>query len=123
VVDMDGLQVKIRDWGVAVFGTAHMKDKKIRALRLVEEAIEYCQSCGLSEPDIVKVVSHVFSRPCNKHPLDELGGVLLTAVAAADTHHAWARGLLECEVNRVLTKSAESLQASEERKRNASLIP
>lgn len=65
------------DWGVRAFGRQHMVDTRVRALRMLEEAIELGQACSLDKETVHLLVDKVFERPVGD-PAQELGGVMLT---------------------------------------------
>lgn len=66
------------DWGVRCFGKAHMQYTPIRALRLLEEAVELAQSLRVPKEQMHKLVDVVCERPSGI-PFQELGGVFVTA--------------------------------------------
>ena len=71
-------------WAVATFGEV-ARDKRERALRLAEEAIEVAQAAGLNVGAVEKVVDRTYSRP----PGDlakEIGGLVMTDEALAEAH-------------------------------------
>lgn len=70
----------VYEWGVRCFGEAHMNDRRVRSLRLLEEAMELAQACGVRQEQVRKLTRAVYSRP-HGGAVQELGGVLLTAMA------------------------------------------
>jgi hypothetical protein len=76
--EMLRMQLLAYDWGERCFGKQHMRDKRVRALRHAEEAIELAQACGV-EPELLHhTIDVVYARPAGS-PRQELGGSLLTA--------------------------------------------
>lgn len=73
-----------RDWATRSFGVDQMIDPKTRALRLVEESIEFAQAVGVEAGYIAQVATNVYSREPGD-PYQELGGVYVTAHLAAST--------------------------------------
>jgi hypothetical protein len=100
---LDDLQDKVSTWGAACFGAEHMADHKVRALRLLEEAIEFAQSVEAPMEQCAKLVEYVYSRPSGE-PKQELGGVGVGWVAAAAALSTTALEALRTEVERVSSK-------------------
>lgn len=96
----------IFDWGVRCFGDEHMRNPRIRALRLVEEAIELCQAVGVDQAMVAKQVSEVYARP-HGDKFQELGGVMVTTIAFAMCVGLNPDTVLEAEVRRCLSKTPE----------------
>lgn len=63
-------------------GSSGNMDRRTRALRLLEEAVELAQAVGITRENAFRQVEHTFSRPVGE-PHQELGGVLFTALAVA----------------------------------------
>jgi hypothetical protein len=96
----------IFDWGARCFGLDHMYDKKVRALRLLEEAAELCQSVDVSADQVRRCVDVVYGRPPGSAQ-QELGGVLVCAHAFAAGQGWQIDDVLEREVHRCLRKTPE----------------
>ena len=120
LVMLDKWQRIVFEWGRRAFGEDHMRDKQVRALRLVEEAIEYAQACGVPEEKIGACKNLVYSRPVGA-AFQELGGVLVTALAAASSQYYKAEEVLEEEILRVLSKPPEHFAKRNEEKIDAGL--
>lgn len=84
-----------------------------RGLRLLEEAAEAAQACGVASDQAGRVVDVVFSRPVGEIA-QELGGVGVTTLALAAAAGVDADDCEHNEVVRVLTKDPEHF-----RRRNA----
>lgn len=69
------------DWAVRVFGE-DAKDRRILALRFLEEALELCQTQGLKPHDLTAVKNRVFERPAGDVKA-EIGGVMVTLYCLA----------------------------------------
>lgn len=67
-------------WVVRTFGLPNLTDRRERARRIVEEAIEVAQSEGIDEARVRRLVERVYSRPVGMIG-DEIGGLLLTIAA------------------------------------------
>jgi hypothetical protein len=83
--EMMRMQLLCYDWGIRCFGKDHMQNRAVRALRLVEEAVEAAQVCNTPKEQLHQLIDVVYSRP-HGTLRQELGGVLVTtgvlAVAA-----------------------------------------
>jgi hypothetical protein len=100
---LDQSQQKLVIWGTECFGADHMADHKVRALRLLEEAIEFAQSVEAPIEQCSELVKYVYSRPAGK-PHQELGGIGVTwLVAAAALGHSAAEAL-RAEITRISQK-------------------
>jgi hypothetical protein len=104
MIDLDEQQDKLVAWGTACFGADHMSDKKVRALRLLEEAIEFAQAVDVDPRKCSELVDYVYSRPAGK-PTQELGGVGVTWLVAASALSVSAALALETEIARISQKS------------------
>jgi hypothetical protein len=100
------------DWSIRSFGRAHVQDKKVRALRLAEEAIEFCQARDVPIEQMRLLIDTVYGRPVGDAN-QEIGGVFMTAVIAAAIEGLDPEECFLIELRRVLAKSPEHF-----RKRN-----
>jgi hypothetical protein len=75
------LQHRVNDW-VKTTLAGQVTDKKTRAARFLEEALEAAQAAGLDETDAVLVLKQVYSSPIGELH-QELGGSLTTLCALA----------------------------------------
>lgn len=73
----NSFQEKARTWLVTCFGEEMASDKTERAFRLLEEALELVQACGLSMHDIQRQVVYTLNRPTGELS-QEAGGVMVT---------------------------------------------
>lgn len=63
-------------WGGRTFGEINL-NKRERARRFLEEAVELVQAAGLGASAVVDIVSHVYNKPPGE-PAQEAGGVGVT---------------------------------------------
>lgn len=78
-------QGDVRDWVIRTFGFELYQDKRERAERVAEEAVEVVQAAGLSRERMHQIVDWVYNKP----PGDlqrEIGGMLLPLSALASAH-------------------------------------
>ena len=108
-------QRKLTVWGVECFGAEHMADKKVRALRLLEEAIEFAQSVGVPEGKCAELAAYVYSREPGI-PVQELGGIGVTWLVAADALNTSAELALETEIARISQKPPSHFTARNQEK-------
>lgn len=71
------LQARSVTWATAAFGIDDVMDRKLRALRFIEEAVELVQAGELSSDDVLKIVKMVYSKPPGEIR-QEVGGVMVT---------------------------------------------
>lgn len=107
---LDGLQARVAAWIVRVFGVHRLFQKQQRALRLVEEAIEYAQAEGVYIGQVQQVTLQVYSRPPGD-PYQELGGVGVTWLGACVARRACADVVLDVELARIESKPAAIVRA------------
>lgn len=109
------------DWAIRAFGPDHVNDRKVRSLRIVEEAIELCQAYGVDKEKVALAVNEVYGRPPGE-PTQELGGVLLTTyIMCASRGNEEPDDVMEVELARVLAKPVEHFAARNQAKLNAGL--
>lgn len=105
----------IVDWGERAFGRAHMRDRRVRALRLAEEVVELAQALGVPREQVAGLVEVVYGRPPGT-PYQELGGVQLCLLALIRVMAEDPDEALLTEVRRVLAKSPEHFAARNQEK-------
>lgn len=91
------------DWGIRSFGRDHMMNLPMRSLRIVEEAIELCQSYGVPIATVRLCVETVYSREIGE-PDKEMSQVLLTAFELCAAKGQDPIDLFTTELRRVLAK-------------------
>lgn len=87
------MQRRIRTWVESRLGPAAMS-KHERALRMLEEASELAQACGVTTSEACLVAEHVWARPVGETK-QELGGAALTLIGCAE---ACGQRLQECAI-------------------------
>lgn len=90
-------------WALRSFGEAHLTNVPERSLRVVEEAIEFCQSLGVPKETILACVENVYSKPPGD-PLQELGGTIMTTAIQCEVMGVEVDDVGELELQRVLAK-------------------
>lgn len=91
------------DWAVRAFGAQHVYNLPIRALRLVEEAIELAQAHDVPRDTLIDLVNLLYKRPAGS-AVQELGGVMLTATILAAAQGYDPQDAFLIELRRVLDK-------------------
>lgn len=75
---------------------------KIRALRLLEEALEYSQAENVTEDEVALIIRQVYDRAPGQ-PSQEIAGVLVCSILAANRIGHDAEQLLLVEFERIMT--------------------
>lgn len=91
------------DWGERCFGQNHMFNLQLRALRMLEEALEFCQAVEVKPELMRKQVEEVCSRPRGDH-YQEMGGLILTTRMICVAMNWDPEELYLCEIRRCLSK-------------------
>lgn len=109
VTDVLAAQVRVSNWIRSNFGSDAM-DLQERATRVLEEAIELAQAEGVRIGDVNLLTAHVYAKPAGE-PSQEVGGigVCLLAWAGATDRELWP--LIETEIDRIHTKTADHFRA------------
>lgn len=112
---MRTFQFDVRDWMLACFGPEITADKTERNYRFLEEALELVQANGCTEEDAQRLVKYVYSRPVGELG-QEMGGVMVTLAALANTADLTITKCADAELNRVWGKidQIREKQASKE---------
>lgn len=109
------------EWAVRSFGREHVYNLSIRALRLIEEAMELAQAHGVPKDMLIDLIGIVYSRPPGE-PDQELGGVAMTATVLAAAHGHDLDAFFEIELRRVLAKPPEHFAKRNQEKLDLGLI-
>jgi len=117
----DERQAAIFVWAKAAFTVEQATSLPQRALRLLEEAVEAAQACGLAEDKAIDIVGFVYDRPAGDLA-QELGGVGVTVLALAAAAGLSADAEEEREVSRVLAKPIEHFTARNAAKNAAGFL-
>jgi NTP pyrophosphatase (non-canonical NTP hydrolase) len=104
-----------RDWGVRCFGVTHMSNPKIRALRMLEEALELVQALDIAHGVVLTQVAEVFNRLPGK-VRQELGGTILTLRMLCEALGLDAEEVYADELRRCLGKDPEHFRKRNEEK-------
>lgn len=112
---IDKMQDTVYGWGLRCFGQEHMNDPKRRGMRQGEEAIEFAQAVGVPKEKLIELVEHVYSREPGD-PVQELGGIAVTWLAACTAMHIPAQWAASEEIARVLAKDPEHFRQRNEAK-------
>lgn len=118
---MRHLQMLASAWAIRAFGASHVVNRRLRALRLLEEAIELAQAEGVSLELAKHSVDVVYSRPVGQANT-EFGGVMMTAAVYAETTGMQMDDALMVELNRVLTKPLEHFHQRNQDKIDLGLV-
>jgi hypothetical protein len=94
-----------------------MTNKQIRALRMVEEAIETAQAMGVSRKVMQHTLDHVYNRPVGD-PIQEIGGVLLTTSVLCTAIGWGMTSVFAKELDRCLSLPPEKFAARNQEKIN-----
>jgi hypothetical protein len=78
-------QDRVRHWTVRTFGRTTANDRKERAHRFLEEALELAQASGCDFPETLVLAMYVYRRPVGVFP-QEVGGTLVTLAALCAAH-------------------------------------
>lgn len=89
-------------WCIRTMGHDCVNNIHERALRFLEESIEFIQEI-LTKEQVLKIVEHVYRKPSSR-PKDEIGGVMVTLSVLAtrldlDIEEEWLKGINYCENN------------------------
>ncbi len=94
------------DWAKRSFGEEQMTNGALRSLRCAEEAVELAQSWEVPRDMMHLLIDEVYDKKPGD-PVQELGGVALTATLMAGVYGLDLDAFLEKELRRVLAKSPE----------------
>jgi len=113
---LESLQGKIFSWCRYTFGDKIALDTKIRALRVLEEAIELAQAEGVDEATAQAWVKHVYSRPVGE-VYQEAGGLAICFLAWAGSRNVELSYLADIELRRIDNPQAiEKIRAKQAEK-------
>jgi hypothetical protein len=101
---------RIAAWVVQVFGEDVLRDRVERAARVLEEALELAQACGVSRETAEGLVARVYARPP--------GDAAIEAAQVGVCLIAWAEGaqedlgtLVDDEIDRIESLPVEKIRA------------
>jgi len=104
------------DWAIRCFGSDHVFDRSVRALRLAEEAVELTQALHVSRDMMHKLIDTVYDRPVAKDFHQEIGGVALTLQVLCGALGQDPETFFTAELRRVLAKTPEHFAKRNEEK-------
>lgn len=93
-------QARVTDWVRSTFTAEEANDVPERSLRMVEEAVELTQACGVDAATVHRLVDYVFSRPTGL-PSQEIAGCMVTLYAVATPLGVDADVAFEKELERI----------------------
>lgn len=93
-------QDRVREWVDHCFGTKIADNKNERNERFLEESLELVQSAGMTEDQVKRLVTYVFSRPPGELK-QEVGGVAVTFDALCSAHRLDRERCAEIELERI----------------------
>lgn len=117
----DERQASIFEWAKAAFSVEEATSIPQRGLRLLEEAIEAAQACGVDRDSADRLVDYIFGRPAGRLS-QEIGGVGVTVLALAAAVGLSADEEERREVNRVLSKPLEHFTERNKLKNEAGFL-
>lgn len=100
---MKHLQFLANAWARRAFGANHITNSGIRALRLLEKAIELAQAEGIQRHMVDHCTAVVYGRPIGSAH-QEIGGVLMTSAVYCSCNGLDMETVLRNELDRVLAK-------------------
>jgi len=93
-------QAAVEVWVRKTFGDKIMDDEAERGRRVLEEAVELAQVEGVTRQDAHKIIDAVFKKPKGELS-QELGGVIVTLLAACARHEIRLDDIARAEIDRV----------------------
>lgn len=96
------LQIRMWQWLLHVFPPAIVFDKKERAHRFGEEALELLQASDVSKEEVLQLVDYVYGR-LKGEQYQEVGGVMFTLFMLCHINHVDAIDAAEDELHRAWT--------------------
>jgi len=120
-VQRDERQRNVARWAIAAFGRPQATSLEQRAIRLLEEACEAAQACGVSPVMAKTLVDYVWGRPVGELR-QELGGVGVTLLALSEAAGFSADALEVNEIARCLSRPIEHYTKRNTEKNKAGFI-
>lgn len=106
--DFSAFQARVASWVTGTFGEASLQDRRERARRVLEEAVELVQAAGLPKVDASQILKDVYSREPGS-VFQEVGGVMNTISAFCagldvDLAHASEAEMIRVEDPKIVGK-------------------
>lgn len=117
---MASLEFRSAEWVRTRIGLEHM-NRRERAMRLLEEAIELAQAEGIEHWQVTSQSRHVYNRPPGK-PDQEAGGVAVCLLAWCESTGNTLFEIAKAELERIEAKPIEEIRGSLARKQDADLV-
>jgi hypothetical protein len=118
IADLSATQQRVTEWAKRCFGTQHVFNQRVRALRMLEEALEFAQAVDVPIERCHALTKHVFSRPPGK-PEQELAGVGVVLLTCASACGVILEDVLFAEIARIEAKPPEHFTARNQAKCDA----
>lgn len=99
-------QRRVHEWMLRCFGATIASNRKERAFRFLEEALELVQAGECTKEEAHALVEYVYGRPVGDMP-QEIGGVMVTLAAFSHAHGFDMETCGEVELERVWGKIEE----------------
>ena len=103
---MKSYQERVNEWMLECFNESVVRDREIRYLRFVEEALELGKATGMSKAQANLLVDYVFGRPVGE-PNQEVGGVMVTLAALCEANGLDIEACAEVELAKVKLRMPE----------------
>lgn len=94
-------QAGVRKWMSECFSERTQRNKRERAFRFLEEALELFQAVGCSKEDAQELVDYVYKQPHVGEPYQEVGGTMITLAALCNAADVNLHFAAYDELNRV----------------------
>ncbi len=114
-MDVAAYQKRIKDWVIRTFGEALFTDRRERAARVVEEAIELAQAEGLNLLEVDLISMRVYSRPAGEVS-QEAAGLSVCLLAYADTAGMDLDAVTLTEIERIESVPVEKFRRKQAEK-------
>lgn len=114
------MQKQVSKWVSTRFGNACLLDKKERAMRVLEEALELAQASGVNSMDVKVILNHVYARPVGE-VAQEHAGVLVSLLASATANGLYLDLETESEIARIWSVPEEEILRKQAMKNNAGI--
>lgn len=92
------------NWARGTFGEESARSQRVRAARILEEAIELAQVCGLTTGDVANVTQQVYAKPAGDLR-QEIGGLEVCIASLCGLHGISMDECYEKEFARCLLES------------------
>ena len=103
------------DWCLRTFGEGIACSHSERAIRIVEETVELCQSVGVDKDILHRLIDVVYSRKSGDK-WQEVGGIMVTLMVFCEQQGFVLQDAAEAEIIRILNKPKEEMRARMEEK-------